>query len=208
MITLRWVPSHTGIVVAVVLALLVSNASADCPDANVDIDIVKGLLAATDVASLDAQYAKCDARDPAIDAVYRKRRLALEPTKEEEQRYLRSLPKTGAALSRIYELTSTRDICEDPLIIDVVYNMFDTAAALVKKHGSDHGRFIQLCDLTDGEMGEVAWPAFDWLLKNDTARTVAALRSLPKAERTRICHGNDPKTLSARKAAKRCRSEL
>jgi len=165
-------------------------------------------MTATSLATLDNQFAHVDQHDLALVAVYRKRRLVLSATKDEQIRYLESLPTTRSELSRVYALTDSQGICEDPFIIDVVYNMFDTAARIVRGRGRFHRRFIGLCDLTDGEIGEVAWPAFNWWLKKDTARTVAALRSLSKETRTRLCDGQDPIDLTDRDAAKQCRSEL
>jgi hypothetical protein len=207
--TLRAIACWLTLAFLVLLARGVTSiASADCPDATIDIRAVQGLIGAEDVAALDALFAKCNAREPALVAVYRKRRLALRPTDDEERTYLRSLPTTKADVRRIYELTHCRDISEDPRIADVVYGMFGTAADLVKKHGTYHRRFITLCVLTDGEVGESAWNAFDWLLEHDTDRTVAALRSLPKDVRTRICNAHDPRDLTKREAATRCRSGL
>ncbi len=86
--------------------------------------------------------------------------------------------------------------------------MFDKAVDVIIERRVMHRRFIELCDLTDGEIGEVAWPAFNRLLEADPEPTVAALRSLPTEVRVRLCDGEDPVQLTDVEATERCRSEL
>src|SRR5206468_5940294 len=103
------------------------------------------------------------------------RRLELVYTHAEELRFLESLPATPEELSRVYSLTYCPEIKEHPGVIKVVYDMFGTAARLVHKSGKYHKEFIALVDMTDGELGEIAWPEFDWLLEHDSAKILSAL---------------------------------
>jgi hypothetical protein len=181
---------------------------ADCPGTRVSAEAVRRLVGSPSVAALDRQFSECDRSDPALVAVYRQRRLELMRTGAEEVRYLEGLPSTQEALQRIDELSWTRGICEDATVSRVVYDMFDTAADLVQRHRGYHVKFIQLCMLTDGLIGEVAWPAFDRLLQQDRGRTLEALRSLPRETRMRLCGGRDPRSLTDSEAGVECRSGL
>lgn len=195
-------------VATLAIATAVSGVRGDCFEPTVDVSCVKRLISATGVAILDREFATCDAADVALVAVYRERRLALYPKAEESRRYLDSLPATQRELSRVYELVNARGICNEPAVSRVVYGMFDTAATQVKKRRTHYREFIELCRLTDGEVGEAAWPAFDWLLDHDAPRMLDALRSLALETRLELCGGLDPRDLSRRDAMKRCRSGL
>src|SRR5678815_5280328 len=180
----------------------------DCPDTSIDAKAVRSLISAPDITTLDRRFVKMNSPDLALVAVYRRRRLDLHRTPQEEVKFPESLPSIQAELSRIYALTDSHDLCGNPYVTDVVYGMFDRAVDVIIQRGVMHRRFIELCDLTDGEVGEVAWPAFDRLLQADTERTVAALRSLSAEVRMRLCGGEDPVQLSDAEAADKCRSEL
>ena len=177
---------------------------ADCPGSSVPPEAVLALGDATTVQSLDAAFNRVGAENPALLALYRWRRLSLNPTPREELRYLSALPRSASQLLRIYELTYARDVCEHPAVSETVYDMFDTAARLVQKHGRYHQEFVELCLLTDGELGEVSWPAFDWLLAEDSARMVALLRRLPLEIRTQVCDGKDPRELNDQEVVTVC----
>jgi hypothetical protein len=185
-----------------------ARADPESTERPIDAQVVRDLLGATEVGVLDATFARADPSDAALVAAYRWRRLQLVPTPGEELRYLRALPATGAELAQVSDLSFVAGLRDDLRISEVVDGMFERAARLVARHGRFHRRFIQLCDLTDGALGEVAWPAYDWLLENDAARTVAALRALPSSVRTRLCGGPDPVALPTAEAVDQCRSEL
>ena len=201
--------SHLTLRAAIIATLLFApSASADCPGSSVPPEAIVALANASTVAALDRAVDRFGAAHPAIRALYRRRRLALNPTKAEELRYLTSLPRTESDLSRVYELTYARDVCELPAVSETVYGMYQTAVRLVRSHGRFHRRFIELCLLTDGEVGEAAWPEFDLLLTQDSDRTVTALRTLPLRARTSICGGKDPRDLSLKDAVNACASGL
>jgi hypothetical protein len=189
-------------------ALPATDGLADCPDTTVDAKAVRSLLTTADAASLDSRFAQLRTDDPAIIATYRRRRLQLDPTKQEEVRYLQSLPATREELSRVYTLVDSRDLCGDRIVSDIVDGMWARAARLVRKHGVGHEAFIRRCLLTDGYVAEDAWDVFDWLLKHDTMRTVAAIRKLSSEDQKRVCGDADLQHISAAEARKRCASGL
>jgi hypothetical protein len=179
---------------------------ADCPDTTVDAQAVRSLIGATDAASLDARFLHLNSHDPAVIAVYRKRRLDLNPTKREESTYVASLPARSEDLSRVYKLVDSRDLCGDAYVSDVFYGMFERAATLARKRGAGHEAYVRLCLLTDGEVAEFSWDWFDWLLENDTARTVAAIRELSPEDRQRVCGDADLRHISLEEARNKCAS--
>lgn len=191
----------SSLFVALVVA---SPIVADCPGSSITPEAILALGDASTVVALDAAFDRIGAKNPGIVALYRRQRLSLNPTRREELRYLRSLPRTRNELYRIYELTYARDVCEHRAVSETIYDMFDTAARLVHRHGRYHREFIELCLLTDGELGEVAWPAFDWLLAEDSARTISTLRSLPSKTRADICDGRDPRQMTDEEAVTVC----
>lgn len=187
-----------------VALVMASPIAADCPGSPVAPEAILALGEASTIVALDAAFNRIGAKSPGIVALYRHQRLSLNPTRREELRYLRSLPRTRAELQRVYELTYARDVCEHRAVSATIYDMFDTAARLVQRHGRYHREFIDLCLFTDGELGEVAWPAFDWLLAQDPARTIRTLRSLPAKTRAGICDGRDPRQMTDEEAARVC----
>ncbi|HEV7240297.1 MAG TPA: hypothetical protein VGQ36_13745 [Thermoanaerobaculia bacterium] len=191
-----------------VTLVIASPIAADCPGSSIPHEAILALGDASTVAALDAAFNRIWAMNPGIVALYRHQRLSLNPTWREELRYLRSLPRTRIELQRIYELTYARDVCEHRAVSETIYDMFDTAARLVQRHGRYHREFIELCLLTDGELGEVAWPAFDWLLEEDSARTISTLRSLPPKTRANICDGRDPRQMTDEEAVTVCEAGL
>lgn len=198
-----------AISLSLLLAVMLSpDANAQCYDTGINPKTVEKLLGAADVAALDAALKRVGAGDVAIMAVYRKRRLALNPVDAEEVRFLRSLPKTASDAKRLVLLTATTDICELPEVAAIVYGMYNTAAKIIKKQGKSHRALIDASVVAEAELADTAWPAFDWLLENDTKLTLSALRILPEADRTRICHGQDPRKVSEKNALEQCRSGL
>jgi hypothetical protein len=122
--------------------------------AAIALKLVLNLAHAKDLASLDRQFASMHSSDVAVVAVYRKRRLELNPTSDEETRYFDSLPTTEAGLDAIYAgLMHDRAISEDPEISGVVYDMHETAAAIVRKHHTGHVKFIRLVLWSNAEVG-------------------------------------------------------
>ena len=191
-----------------ILLPVASGAGNEDTDRPIDVKAAQSLLYAKDLASLDRSFRGLARTDPALVAIYRTRRLRLNPVPAEERRWLRAMPRTARDLRWIYALTYADEIKDDPLVTDVVYEMFGTASSLVQKHGRLHREFIELCTFTTGELAEAAWPMFDWLLEHDPAKTVAALRRLPAETRKRLCKGTDPIDLSEQEAVRECRSEL
>src|SRR5262245_3522038 len=106
-----------------VLAMAVSTSPifGDSSDTSIDVKAVRGLISSTDVVTLDRRFAKMDGTDPALVAVYRRRRLDLHLTAQEEVKFLESLPTTQADLSRVYTLTDSRDLSGEPYVTEVVY---------------------------------------------------------------------------------------
>jgi hypothetical protein len=180
----------------------------DCPGSSVDPAPVAALVSAPDLKALDAVYQTIDHKHPALAAIYYRRRLALNPTRSEEIRYLKSLPRTQEELDRVYDLTLTPQVCENAVVSDVVYGMFQIAGKLVRRHGIMHGRFIELCLFANAEVGEIAWSEFDTLLEEDPLLTLAAMRELPPDAKARLCGGSDPAHMSVREAIRRCQSEM
>lgn len=189
-------------------ALLATTGFADCPDTTIDAQAVRSLLTATDAATLDSRFSQLRTDDPALVATYRRRRLHLDPTQEEELRYLQSLPTTREELSRVYTLIDSSALCGDPNVSDIVDGMWARAARLVTKNGVGHLAFIRCCLLTDGYVAEDAWDMFDWLLDQDAKRTVAAIRELSPEDQKRICGDADLQHISAAEARKKCASGL
>lgn len=194
-----------AIAVTLLGSMVVPGAQSDPP---IDTPLVKKLLAAPTIGALDALYRECPPIDAAYRAIYRQRRLTLSRTRSEELRFLETMPSTEEELSRIYQLTDPSEILEDPGIIEVVYEMFGTAAELVHKHGKFHKEFIYLVYMTDGEIGEIAWPEYDGLLNLDPRKTLEALQKLPVEIGRTFCRGIDPKVLSLPEAQQKCHSEL
>ena len=196
---------------AVAVVLILAGAAwayADCPGSSVEPADVVALLRPTQTTELDAEFRQRARKHYALTALFHYRRLMLHRTRSEEIRYLNTLPRTQQQLDQVYELTFARDICDDHVISETVYGMFDIAAKLVRRHGIRHRQFINLCLFANAEVGEVAWPAFDMLLQADPKLTVAALRQLSGPTRRRICGGSDPRELSLLQAVRRCQSGL
>lgn len=61
---------------------------------------------------------------------------------------------------------------------------------------------------TDGALAEAAWDWFDWLLENDTSRTVAAIRKLTPEQQHRACGDADLRRINLAEARKKCASGL
>jgi hypothetical protein len=200
--------NRTAMATAALLSIAISTArvDADCPDTTVDAQAVRALIAATDLASLDARYATANSGDLAMLAVYRKRRLDLNPTTREQDTYLASLPATQDDLERVYTLVDSHDLCGDAYVQDVFYGMFERAATLAKKRAVGHEAFVRLCLLTDGEVAESAWDWFDWLLQNDTRRALAAIRKLSPMDQRRICRNAELGHITLEEARQKCAS--
>jgi hypothetical protein len=184
-------------------------APARSEEPQVDEAVVRGLIEARDVKSLDHAFAGAP-KDDALTALYRTRRLALHRTRDEEERFMGSLPANQESLWRVYRLTlpSPSNLGEDPRVGDAVYRMFDRAARIAHQRGSGHRRVLELCLFSDGELAETAWEACDWLLKHDPEKSLAALRTLPEKDQRRMCGGLTAKKLSAREVWAKCRSDL
>lgn len=176
--------------------------------AAVALRLLLELMHSKDLAALDRAYASAQSPGVSVTAVYRLRRLRMNPTAAEEARYFDSLPSTQAELDRIYEdLTYDRTISEDPVISDVVDNMYDTAAAIAHKRHRGYEKFIRLVLFANADVGEIAWPVYDDLLEEDTAAMFAALRALSKEERLRICRNHDPRELTQLEALVQCHTD-
>lgn len=163
------------------LILLLSVLS-DCE--RFDVAVAERLVAARTVAELDR--IKIGQSVP-LRALYRSRRLTLNPSAAEERRFLRSLPKTRDELLCVYALTYPREVSETNEVSEAVYGMFRRAARIARKLGIGHDRVLQLALWTDGELAYSSWEAFDWLLEYDHELAVAALKRLPRAEQRRVC---------------------
>ena len=192
----------------VAAAIGASSVAAECRDTGIDPAAVDRLINADDVAALDAAFTRVGAKDAAYVAVYRNRRLALSPGAAEGARFLRGLPKTQADLKRVHLLTTTREVCDHPVIAETVYGMFSTAARVVHEQGKSHKALFDVVALAEGDMASSAKGAVDWLLETDPAGTLAAVRALPEATRTGMCHGSDPRKLKTEDALAQCRSEM
>lgn len=198
----------TAVLVVVTMVILVPAAWGQCRDTGIDAKGAEKLVAAGDVAALDAAFRRVGAKDPAMVALYRARRYALNPTETEGTRFLNGLPKTAEDLKRVSLLAQTTDICELPEVSEAVYGMFTTAAQIAQKLGKSHRAVMAVVALADHQMSGNALPAIDWMLDNDRKRAVVALRGLPEADRMKICHGKDPKTLKEQQVLEECRSGL
>lgn len=190
-----------------IVYVLPAAARGDCPGSSIDAGEVRAFIEATSLAGLDAAWQRSNHADAALSALYHRRRLDMNPTRDEELRWLQTLPATQADLDRVYQLTYTAGVCESAAVSATVYDMFETATRLAKKFGFQHGRVLSLCLFSNPEVGEVAWPACDTLLQEDPHLTVAALRKLPRALRMRYC-GTDPRRLSEAAILSRCQSGL
>jgi hypothetical protein len=176
----------------------------------IDEASVRALLEAKNLESLDQVFAKATREDEALKAIYQARRLVLNKSREEELRFLGTLPATNKGLWRVYQLTylSESKLGEDPRIADVVYGMFERAARYAQRYGSGHGRVLQLCLFSDGELAEVAWEWCDWLIQHDSERTLAAIRSLPVEDQRRMCSGETAEELTVKEAIQKCATDL
>jgi hypothetical protein len=199
-----------AIAVLVVLAMfiLVPAVSGQCRSTGIDVKGVEKLVAAGDVAALDGAFRRIGAKDPAMVALYRARRYALNPTDAEGARFMNGLPKTAEDLKRISLLAQTTDVCELPEVSEAVYGMFTTAAQIAQKLGKSHRTVMATVALADQQMEGNALPAIDWMLDNDRKPAVAALRGLPEKDRMKICHGKDPKSLKEQQILEECRSGM
>ncbi len=188
--------------------LLAVSAYADCVGSSVDAPVARALLDAPSIDRLDRAYENADSRDAALRALYRHLRLTLNPSAAEEMRFVRGLPTSEAELNRVYALVDTHGLCDNPLVQEVVYGMFDTAARVIVHRRTGYRGFIRLCLWSNAEVGEIAWPAYDSLLDEEPRFVIAALRSLGREERMRVCDGVDPRLISDVVAEQRCRSGL
>ena len=177
---------------------------------SIDEASVRALLDAKDLESLDQAFSKVAQEDEALKAIYRTRRLVLNDNREEGMRFLEALPATERGLWHVYQLTypSESRLGEDPRIADVVYGMFERAARYAKKYESGHGRVLQLCLFSDGELAETAWEWCNWLLRHDPERALAAIRSLPIEEQRRMCSGEKAESLTVEEAIQKCVIDL
>ena len=190
---------------AVLLAL---SAYGDCVGSSVDAAAARALLDARSIDRLDRAYQKSGTRDAALRALYRRRRLTLNPSTAEEMRFVRGLPASEAELNCVYALIDTGGFGDDQVVQEVVYGMFDTAARVIAHRRTGYRRFIRLCLWSNAEVGEVAWPVYDSLLNEQPRLVIAALRSLDREERLRICDGVDPRLMTDALVEQRCRSEF
>ena len=165
---------------------------------------LRSLFEAPNVKELDRAYFVMRTTAADLAAVYQSRRLDLSPSQEEEIAFLHSLPTTEEQLSQVYSLTYDSLFSDDERVLNVVYGMFERSARLARKRGIEHQRFISLCLLADGELAENAWEWFDWLLLNDTERTIAAIRELPLEDQRRICRDADLGTMRPEEAREKC----
>jgi hypothetical protein len=199
---------HKVGLVVIVLAAVCSPLVADWPGSAVTPEMIKPLLRAADVEALDRAFRAITPTNPAVEAVYHRKRLELRHTAAGEVEFLRTLPRSEQELNAVYQLSDMRDLCEDPLVSSTVYDMFQTSANLAMRHGAFHRRVLQLCLWSIAETGEVAWPECDSLLTEDPNLTTRALRSLPMKERLEICGGHDPRELNTREVLRQCQSGL
>jgi len=190
----------------VVIVALTSPLAADDFDCKFDEAVARRLIAARTVAQLDAAYAKARRDDVPVRALYRSRRLQLHPTFDEEKRYLDSLPKRRDDLLCIYRLTYPGPIGESEAVTDTVYDMFERAAAIVKKRGLSYEQLLRMTLWTDGELAEIAWDWYQPALDADPKRVVAGIRRLTRKEQSQLCSGAID-GLSVAETAKLCRSE-
>lgn len=195
---------------AVVLLCFASIVPLYGKEPPIDEKVVRALLEAKDLKTLDQLFAKAAQGDEALRAVYRARRLALNNTREEELRFLEMLPDSEAKLWRVYQLSypSPSGLGEDPRIGDVVYGMFERAARLAQKHGSGHRRVLRICLFSDGELAETALEWCNWLVKTDPERALSAIRSLPVEDQRRMCGDSRIERLTAKEVVEKCTSDL
>jgi hypothetical protein len=187
------------------LFVIVSSlaAASDCRD--FDVAIANRLIAARTIAKLDAANAKAHRDDLPLRALYRSRRLELNPTREEEDRYIAALPRTRDELFCMYRLTEVEPIKEELAVSNAVYGMFDTLQALAHKRRVGYDRLLHITLWTDGDLAESAWTwyqdAFDG---EDHDRIIASIRRLAPADQRQLCGGSTVASLSAKKIAERC----
>jgi hypothetical protein len=195
-----------GRILAVALVCLSLAMKAHGEERPVNEVSVRALLDAKDQKSLDQVFSKAAREDEALKAVYRNRRLVLNPGSEEELRFLEGLPATEEGLWRVYQLTHPSDskLGEDPRISNVVYGMFERAAHYAQKHGKGHRQVLQLCLFSDGELAETAWEWCGWLLHEDSAKTLAAIQSLPAKDQQRMCSGEKAEGFTVKDAMQKC----
>jgi len=174
-----------------------------------DEALVRKLLDTKSLKALESATPKEALQDPALLALYRARRLALNKTAEEGHAFLGALPKTEKELNRVFVLTHLelyRTSPYDVALADVTYGMFERAARLAHTLKTGHEQVFKLCLWSDGEVAEMAWEWCDWLHVQDPARSFAAIRALPVEEQKRIC-GVPIETLTVKEAVSECRSE-
>ena len=191
-----------------VLALLFAQLSVAAQETceHFDVASARRMIEAKHVRELDDAFMAARRRDLPLIALYRSRRLSLNPTKAEELRYLRSLPKTRDELFCVYRLTYPRAISETPEVAEAVYNMFDRAAALAHENRLGYGDVLRLALWADGELGEVAWDWYAPALEGDPAMMSAAIRQLPLDDQRRLC-GGSVRSFSAQDFVLRCQRD-
>lgn len=177
-------------------------ANGGCED--FEAEAAQRMIAASTVRQLDDAFTAARHRDLPLIALYRSRRLALNPTAAEELRYFRALPKSEDELFCVYRLTDPGPMGNAPAVDETVYAMFDRAAAIARKHELGYTRVLRLALWADGELAAGAWGWYDAIMRDDRARLVAAIRKLPAGEQRRLC-GGVVRSLPARAIAERCR---
>lgn len=176
--------------------LLGSILAATLTCAPIRVDVARQLTEATTLTALDAAAAGLGENEIALRALYRTRRLDMNPTAEEERRYFDALPRSEAEFWCIYKLDQSEPSC----------GIFERAPRIVRKLGIGHDRIIDLTMWSDGEVAEHAWDAFHWLLENDPQLMAAALKRYPQ-DRLRGCDETLTAEMSAAEVVRRCSGE-
>jgi hypothetical protein len=194
---------------AIVCCAIAAIAAADARPATsgcetFNLSVARRLIAAKNVQTLDAAMSKSDSVP--LTALYRSRRLDLNPTAAEEQRFFEALPATRDQLLCVYHLTAPREVSETTAVSTTVYGMFDRAAAICRKTKSGYGRVLQLSLWADGELGEAAWDWYNDALDHDPHAMTRAIRGLPVADQRRLC-GRSTRGISERDLLTLCRQE-
>jgi hypothetical protein len=145
-----------------------------------------------------------------LRALYRRMRLKLHSTADEELRYLDALPKSKTELDCVYDLTNAEEVKNDPAVGETVYDMLALAGRLSLKHGRTLDRFLELYEwsLSNGDLGEGWSSDYGEMLDTHPGELAAALRKLPVQRQKDYCHGFDIRKRSMKFIAAHCHSAV
>jgi hypothetical protein len=158
----------------------------ECLREFVPVDVVRALVTAKTVASLDAIRAEEDFRSNVTVAVYALRLYELSKTRESESRLLESIPRSDVELLLLYRLTDP-DIAlpeRRDLFADYMQAVYD----VVRRSPRRYGAFLRLGVLArGGELGETVSTYIQRLYESDTTGVDRALMKMPEGERKLVC---------------------